>query len=151
MGFRAGLKRMVRVAVSLGDERIVTAGPADDVLRIRNGQQIADTAGFLRGPDVAVHLGTMKGHDVVGLVVIGASAYLPLALGYDAESDVLTIGETTEARALMTENDDFVGYWQVDEEDPDGFRHPIAVAIRRASVHLAKVVAALPQSPDIGA
>ena len=121
-----------------------------DVLRIINGQPAADTASFLRGPDAAVDLATFDGHDIVGIIIIGASAYLPLGLGYDAGSDILTIGESTNDPAFMTENGDFVGYWEMDEAEPDGFRHPVGVAIRRASAHLAKVISALPQPLDIG-
>lgn len=116
-----------------------------DVLRVWNGQEIADTASLLRGPDAAVHLGTLEGHDVVGFLVIGASAYLPFGLGYDADNDILTIGEVPDDPTLTTENGDLVGYWEVDEQEPDGFRDPIGLAIRRASKHLAPALASLLQ------
>ena len=114
---------------------------AVDVLRIIDGQPVADTASLLRGPDVAVDVATCNGHDVIGFTVIGASAYLPLGLGYDAQSDILTIGETTIDPALITENGDFIGYWQVYADEPNGFRDPIGVALRQASKYLASVIA----------
>ena len=120
-----------------------------DVLRVYSGQRSAEGASFLRGPDAAVFLGTEGGHDVVGFLVLGASAYLPLGEGYDAGSDTLTIGETTDVPELVTENGDFIGYWEVDVLEPDGFRDPIGVAIRRASEHLAPVLAALQQPLEI--
>ena len=116
-----------------------------NVLQVLNGQAIADTASLLRGPDAAVHLGTAEGHDVVGFLVVGATAYLPFGLGYDPDSDTLTVGETTDEPELVTENGDLIGYWAVDEQEPDGFRDPIGFAIRRASEHLAPAIAALPQ------
>ena len=121
----------------------------NDVLRVLDGQPIVVTASFVRGPDAALHMATKNGYDVVGFIVIGASPYLPLGLGYDAESDTLTIGETTDDPALITENGDLVGYWELDPVEPDGFQDPIGVALRHASVHLAEVVAALPQPLDI--
>ena len=125
-----------------------TYDEAEDILTLSNGQPDAVSASFLRGPDGALHLGTEEGHDVVGFILLGASAYLPCARGtacdYDANADVLTIGEAVEDPALVTENGDFVGYWARDEADPDGVRHPVGVAVRRASVNLGKVVKALP-------
>jgi uncharacterized protein YuzE len=114
-----------------------------DVLRIIGEQPVADTASLLRGPDAAVDTATFGGYDVIGLIVIGASAYLPLGRGYDADRDILTIGETTDDPALVTENGDFVGYWEVCELGPDGLRDPIGVALRDASKHLAPVITSL--------
>ena len=119
-----------------------------DVLRIVNGQPISDTASLLRGPDVAVDVATFNGHDVIGFTVIGASAYLPLGLGYDAKSDILTIGETTDDPELITENGDFVGYWAALNPEPDGFRDPIGVALRQASKYLAPVLAKSAKIPQ---
>lgn len=116
-----------------------------NVLRVWSGEPIRDTASLLRGPDAAVHLGTQEGHDVVGFLVIGASSYLRFSSGYDADSDTLTIGETTDDPELVSENGDLVGYWEVDVQEPDGFRDPVGVAIRRASEHLAPAIAALPR------
>ena len=99
----------------------VSYNEVDSVLHITTGKRAVDGASFLRGPDAAVLLGTLGGHDIVGLIVIGAAAYLPLGRGYDAERDILTIGETTDDTALITETGDFVGYWEVDASEPDGF------------------------------
>ena len=114
-----------------------------DVLRMITGHPIADTASFLRGPDVAVDLSTKNGHDVVGLTVIGASAYIPLAKGYDAEEDTLTIGETTSDPALVTDSGDFIGYWNVCIDEFGDFMDPVGVLIRDASKHLSPVIGGL--------
>ena len=99
-------------------------------------------ASLLDDPSIAVSLATEDGHDIEGLIVMGASAYLDLDRGYDADTDTLVIGRMTCNPSLITENGDIVAYWQVDEDDPDGFRDAIGVAIRRASVHLAEAIAA---------
>ena len=116
--------------------------PEVDALRITT-----DTPGVVSSSlwdpeydSVAVDLATEDGCEIVGLDVIWASTYLPLGKrGYDPGADTLLIGRSTCDPELITENGDMVGYWRVDEYDPDGFRDPIGVAIRRASVHLAKV------------
>ena len=110
-----------------------------DVLHITTEKRSVDAASLLDDPNVVVKLATLDGHDIVGLIVMWASSYVRSE--YDAETDTLLIGKTVCDPELITENDDLVAYWQVDEEDPDGFRDPIGVAIRRASVHLASVSA----------
>ena len=112
-----------------------------DVLHITTEKRSADAASLLDDPNVVVKLATLDGHDIVGLIVMWASSYVHS--GHDTESDTLLIGKTACSSDLITENGDLVVYWQVDEEDPDGYRDPIGVAIRRASVHLAKVSAEL--------
>ena len=113
-----------------------------DVLSIMTDTPEAICASLLDGPDIAVSLATEDGHDVVGVEILGVSAYLPLGnSGYDAETDTLTMGRTVSEPELITRNGDLVGYWQVDKYDADGFRDPIGVAIKRASVHLANVSA----------
>ncbi|MCY4651927.1 MAG: DUF2283 domain-containing protein [Dehalococcoidia bacterium] len=115
-----------------------------DVLRIMTDTPEAICASLLYDHNIAVSLATEDGHDIVGLEILGASAFIPLGnRGYDAETDTLTMGRTTGDPDLITENGDLVAYWQVDEEYPDRFRDPVGVAIRRASVHLAKVSAEL--------
>lgn len=122
----------------------------DGVLSMSIGRKAATGCeSFVRGPDVALDVANDNSYEVVGLIVIGASVYLPLGKGYDAESDVLTIGETADDPALVTENGYFVGYWEVNRRDPDGSLQAIGVAIRRASVHLAQVLARLPQPVDV--
>ena len=119
-----------------------------DILSVVTDTPEAICASLLDGPDIAVSLATEDGHDIVGLEVLGASAFIPLGkLGYDADTDVLTMGRTSQDPELITENGDLVAYWQVDEEDPDGFRDPTGVAIKRASVHLKAVSAQLAAVP----
>ena len=43
--------------------------------------------------------------------------------------------------SLITKNGDMVGYWQVDNDEPDSLRD--AVAIRQASAHLTVIVSSL--------
>ena len=114
----------------------------DDLLRLITETPDATSASLLDDPGIAVELATEDGHEIVGVTVLGMSAYLPLgSSGYDADTDTLTMGRTTEDPELITRNGDLVGYWQVDEYDADGFRDPIGVAIKRASVHLASASA----------
>ncbi len=115
-----------------------------NVLRVITETPDAVSASLLDDPGIAIDLATEEGHEIVGITVMGASAYIPLGnRGYDAKTDTLTMGQTTDDPDLITENGDLIAYWQVDEEHPEGFRDPIGVAVRRASVHLAKVSAEL--------
>ena len=115
----------------------------DDVLYLEDGRPHVVGSELLHSPGTVVHLTTEEGHDISALTIIGATAYLPLELGYDAESDTLTIGQTTKAPGMVGEAGEFVGYWEIDELDPDGFQAPIGVAIKHASKHLAPVIASL--------
>ncbi len=116
-----------------------------DVLHITTEKRVATAASLLDDPNVAVELATEDGHDIVGLIVMWASSYV--RSGHDAETDTLLIGKAVCDPELITENGDLVAYWQVDDEDPDGYRDPIGVAVRRASVHLAAVSAELAGVP----
>ena len=83
-------------------------------------------------------------YDFVGIEVLGLSGYLPLGKrGYDPDSDTLLMGRTLAPGVkpeLIIENGDIAVYWQtVDDDDADGVPHPVAVAVKHASVHLAKV------------
>ncbi len=112
-----------------------------DALRITTGtpEAISESLWDDEHHDIVVDLAAEDSCDIVGLDVMWASAYLPLGKkGYDAESDTLLMGRTTSEPELITKNGDLVGYWQVDEDNPDGILNPIGVAIKRASVHLAK-------------
>lgn len=110
-----------------------------NVLRITTDTPAATAASLLDDPGVAVEVATADGHDIVGLIVMGASAYLPFGKAYDAETDTLLIGRKTGDLKLTTKNGDIVGYWEVDEDDPSGFRDPIGIAIRQASKHFAVI------------
>lgn len=116
-----------------------------NVLHLTEGTPAATGASFLDDSGIVLELATGDGHDIVGVIVVGASAYLPLGeRGYDAQTDTLLLGSKTDDPALITESGDFVGYWQVDELEPDGFKDPVGVAIRNASTHLTAACAALP-------
>ena len=114
-----------------------------NALHLTDGAPAATGASLLDDPGIVLELATAEGHDIVGLIVTGASAYLPLGEnGYDLKTDTLVIGAKTDDPALITENGDFVGYWQLDELEPEGFKDPVGVAVRRASTHLAAARAA---------
>ena len=77
---------------------------------------------------------------VIGIVIQHAEPYVALKKGYDAGMDTLTIGRTTDDPALISENGDFVGYWQPETAGyMDGALEPIGVTLRNASEHLGKV------------
>lgn len=112
--------------------------PDEPVLSMSNGRRQAFVCKtFAHGPDVALRVAYDDPYDVVGLILLWPREYLPLGNGYDPEKDVLTIGETTDDPAFITENDDFVGYWETNLDDPR-MLSAIGVAIYRASQHLGK-------------
>ena len=115
----------------------------EGILSLDTGMRSATSASLLDNPGIVVDLADADGHDIVGVTVMGADAYLPLKRGYDPDTDILHLGRKADSPDLITETGDFVGYWQVYEGEPDGFRDPIGVAIRNASKHLAPVVASL--------
>lgn len=102
-------------------------------------------AALLDNPGIVLLTGTDGGCDIVGAVIMAASYNLSLRHGYDAKSDLLLLGKDTDDPALITNNGDFVGYWKLDEDDPNGFWEPIGVAIKQASKHLAPMLATLPK------
>ena len=110
-----------------------------NVLRVTTGTPATTAASLLDDPGIAVELATADGHEIVGLIVMGASAYIPFGKAYNAETDTLFIGRKTGDPKLTTENGDIIGYWKVDEDDPDGFRDPIGIAITQASKHFAVI------------
>ena len=69
-----------------------------DVLSLTTGIEPATSASLLDDPDIIVDLAEADGHDIVGLAVMWASAYLPLKKGYDPETDTLA----TRARRRST-------------------------------------------------
>ena len=110
-----------------------------NVLRVTTDTPATTAASLLNDPGIAVELATADGHEIVGLIVMGASAYIPFGKAYNAETDTLFIGRKTGDPKLTTENGDIIGYWKVDEDDPDGFRDPIGIAITQASKHFAVI------------
>ena len=111
-----------------------------DALAIWTGQKEADGSSAECDPPLAVFMGTKDGHDIVGFEVTGgAGPYLRMEEGYDAQTDTLTIGDTASDPAMITENEDLVAYWKVDDLNPEGFMDPIGVAIRNARKNLARI------------
>ena len=83
---------------------------------------------------------------VVGLEVLGMSAYIPLGkLGYCEETDTLTFGVEIKTASEVVENEDLVAYWRPDDYLED-FMIPFAFDLRNASRHLAPVMANWPKS-----
>ena len=112
-----------------------------DALRISTDSDGATSSSLLNNSDIVIDLASEDGLDVVGLGVLCASAYLPLGKkGYNAENDTLLLGEMTDEPEMVAENGDLIAYWQIDEDDRDGWHNPIGVAIKHASAHLAEVV-----------
>ena len=78
-----------------------------------------------------------------------ATRFLPLSAerGYDANTDTLTLGDKPEADYRVVDNGDFVSYrqWFDDGSEWD----VVAVDLRRASVHLAPVLAARAQPAPV--
>ena len=112
-----------------------------DILDVFTEEDEATGAGLLRQPGVDIFLGTEDGYDIVGFHVVGGSAVLPLGkMGYDAGSDTLTLGETTEDPARVSANGDLTAFWEPFPGDTDERMNPIGVSLRRASVHLAPAI-----------
>ena len=116
--------------------------PAVDVLRLTTGEPVAVSEELVEH-SVVLELGSESGNDIIGLIVMGASAYFPFGNTYDQQHDILTFGEPAGAAVTAKDSGEFVGYWQPDEYYPDEVLVPVGVAVKRASQHLADVL------PDI--
>ena len=83
--------------------------------------------------------------DITRMRVLHVTDFLPLDIerGYDADADTLTLGDKPDANCRVVESGDFVGYWQ--ECDGGRYWDVVAVDLRRASAHLAPVLAARSQ------
>ncbi len=107
-----------------------------DVLRVFTGEDETTSSSLTGLEEVVVDLDGAKNH-VVGIMVMGASAYLPLGKrGYDPQTDTLTLGAVVSDPAKITHNSNIVTYWQPDRYEPDRHVEPVGVAIRQASKHL---------------
>lgn len=88
--------------------------------------------------------------NVTRLLVLDATRFLPLDAerGYDADADTLTLGDKPDTDFRVVYNGDFVSYrqWFDDGSEWDD----VAVDLRRASAHLAPVLAALSQLMPVG-
>ena len=119
---------------------------ASDALSISMGKSsvISEALWDPEYQGIVVDFAKEDSYDFVGIEVLGLSGYLPLGKrGYDPKSDTLLMGRMPAPCVkpeLIIENGDIAVYWQtVDDDDADGIPHPVAVAVKRASVHLAKV------------
>ena len=109
----------------------------NDILALSTGQVQRDGASLYDYTDVAVLFGTDGGRDIVGVEMMAASHWF--SKGYDKENDTLLLGDSTDNPDMITVDGDFVGYWQPYKADPADVPDPIGVAVRQASIHLAKV------------
>ena len=120
-----------------------------DAFGLHSGQWSKISADLETAPGVVVDLAGDDGLScqVVGLEVLGMSAFLPLGkLGYCEETDTLTFGAGIEVATEIVENEDLVAHWRPDEYDPDLWRVPIALDLRNASKHLAPIMDSWPES-----
>ena len=126
--------------------------PEDDVLILIASSQ-GGGGGTLRDDFGVIFVidGEDEGDENVTRVdVHGATRFLPLDTerGYDADTDTLTLGDKPDADYRVVDNGDFVSYrqWFDDGSEWD----VVAVDLRRASVHLASVLAARPRPAPVG-
>ncbi len=111
--------------------------PEVDALSLRTGELEATSTSLDDDPDVVLSL-AHDGSRVVGVEVLGASAYLPLGKRcYDMEADTLTFGVTLSDAAFTKEDGDLVTYWREFQGEP--ILYPVGVTLRRASTHLASI------------
>ena len=88
-------------------------------------------------PNVVALLLNDESRQVIGLLIHGIGAYLPLGkLDYCVETDTLTFGCEIETATETEENEDLIGYWRPFENNSDGEMDAIAVSLRNASKHL---------------
>ena len=123
--------------------------PEDDVLLIIKSHS-GCSGGTLRDDFGVIFTFEDVGNDnITRLDIHDVSYFLPLDAerGYDADTDTLTLGDKPDSDYRAVDNDDFVGYWQ--ECDGGRYWDIVAVDLRQASVHLAPVLAALPQPASV--
>ena len=121
--------------------------PQVDALRVTTGmpQAVSESLWDPEYDNIVVDLAHEDKLDIVGLDILWISAYLPLGKrGYDSETDTLLMGRTTTDPKLIIENGDIVGHWEIDVDDPDERPNPVGVVIKRASLHLGKI---MPERP----
>ena len=110
-----------------------------DVLSLTTGIEPATSASLLDDPDIVVDLAEADGHDIVGLAVMWASAYLTLKKGYDLKQIRCSWAQRTPSPTSLRSTETLSGIGRCDEDEPDSFMDPVGVLIRNASKHLAQV------------
>ena len=117
----------------------------DDALLL-NASRGGPSGGTLRDDlEVILTFEEEGSENLTGVDVLHASYFLPLNAerGYDPDTDTLTLGKKPDADYRVVDNGDFVSYrcfdvgaaqWDV-----------VALDLRYASRHLARVIATLPQ------
>ena len=98
-----------------------------DALRLYTGEERTTSSSLVGLEEVILDLGDEDTRHVVGLEVLGASAYLPLGKrGYDPNSDTLTLGAVVGDPAGIMESGDLVTYWRETPDVDPGRRHDTA-------------------------
>ena len=116
----------------------------DALIIIANGQ--GRSGGTVRDDfRVILDFADKGSENVTRIDILDVSRFLPLRAerGYDADTDTLTLGDKPDADYRVVDNGNFVSYrqWFDDGSEWD----VVAVDLRRASVHLAPVLAARSQ------
>ena len=128
------------VAAILLDLRLTFYDEEVDVLRLLTGENRATSASLVDPPDVVVDLPTSDGHHVVGIMVMGVSAYLPLGKRwYDAGTDTLTLGTGVDAPVASWKMATSWPTGKKYEDEPGVVVGPVGVAVNNASTHLSAV------------
>ena len=111
------------------------------ILWLYSEQRSGASAALGTDPNIVALLPNDESRRVIGLLIHGIGAYLPLGkLDYCAETDTLTFGCEIETATETEKNGDFTGYWRPFGDDSDGDMDAIAVRLRNASKHLAPVL-----------
>lgn len=123
--------------------------PGEDVLLIIQSRR-GCSGGTLRDDFGIIYTLEYVGNENITRVDIhDVSRFLPLSaeLGYNVATDTLTMGDKPTSDFRVVDNGDFVSYrqWFDDGSEWD----VVAVDLRQASVHLAPVLAGLPQPAQV--
>ena len=118
----------------------------DDVAVLTERRAHRSSGGILRDDfDVILTYASEGSEEVTQIDIFGVSRFLPLSAerGYDADTDTLTLGDKPTADYRVVDDGPFVSYrqWFDDGSEWD----VVALDIRQASKHMAKVADAMPQ------
>lgn len=98
---------------------IVRYEPEDELLFMPDGRRGKTAWGMYSDRhDVMLEIIDSESKIPVGIAAIGAAGYLELRQGYDAETDTLSIGETSAP--YVVDGGVFVGYWTLSDQGEDG-------------------------------
>ena len=117
----------------------------DDVAVLTARSEYADGSTLRDDLGVILTYASEDTEEVTEIDIFGVSRFLPLSAerGYDADTDTLTLGDKPNADYRVVDDGPFVSYrqWFDDGSEWD----VVALDVRQASKHMAKVAAAMPQ------